>query len=202
MSGAQVHLLVALPAEAKPLRRHFALQRDQRAQAPLYRHGRILLALCGVGSAAAARTVHWLAAHERNRAAGALWINLGIAGHPARALGEAVLASEIEDRESGARWLTTPPAAPPCPLDRLLTLQRPDPTYRWQGLQEMEAAGFYAAARDYAPAARVQCLKVVSDNVRQPSQNINGVLVSDLISRQLQVVEVLIEQLRAECNGS
>ena len=198
MNSAPVRLVVALPAEAKPLRQHFALQRDQRAELPLYRHGNILLAVCGVGSAAAARAVHWLASHELKQTTQALWINVGIAGHPSRSVGEAVLASEIEDRASGRRWLTSPPAQPPCALDRLLSLQQPDPAYRWQGLQEMEAAGFYAAARDHAPAAAVQCLKVVSDNLRQPSRRINGSLVNDLIGGRLEILEHLIGQLQTQ----
>ena len=198
MNMAPIRLVVALPAEAKPLRRHFALRRDQRASLPLYRQGDTLLAVCGVGSTAAARAVHWLAAHELERAAQALWINVGIAGHPSRSVGEAVLACEIEDQASGGRWLTSPPTQPPCALDRLLTLQQPDPAYRWPGLQEMEAAGFYAAARVHAPAAAVQCLKVVSDNLRQPSHRINGSLVNDLIAGRMEILEHLIRQLQTQ----
>ncbi len=195
MTGPVVNLVVALPAEAKPLRRHFALERDPKAQLPLYRGEGMLLAVCGVGSKAAAQAVAGLAKSNPQPGQG-LWINMGIAGHPFRPVGEAVLAGEIRDQSTGEHWVTQLPPDPPCAVDRLMTLTRPDPAYRWQGLQDMEATGFYASACIHAQAARVQCLKVVSDNLQQPADGISGSTVSSLMTSRLKILEHLIGQLQ------
>lgn len=196
MSRRPVHLVVALPAEARPLRRHFSLLPAAGKDCRLYGREDIRLLVCGVGSKAAGLAVTSMASASK-RPEHALWINLGTAGHPSRALGEVLLVSGITDQASGRQWRTRPPQPPPCAVERLLTVQRPDPDYGWPGLHEMEAAGFYAAALDVATADAVQCIKVVSDNPSQPAQHLNGRLVSELISSQLGVLDTLIAQLRA-----
>lgn len=196
MSRRPVHLVVALPAEARPLRHHYSLLPAACKDFLLYGREDMWLLVSGVGSKAAGLAVTSLAACS-NHPDRALWINLGIAGHPSCAVGEALLAGEITDQSSGKHWHTRLPQPPPCGVERLLTVQRPDPDYGWPGLHEMEAAGFYASALDVAAADAVHCLKVVSDNPNQPAQCINGRLVSDLIQNQLDVLDALIAQLQA-----
>ena len=59
-------------------------------------------------------------------------------------------------------------------------------------LRDMEAAGFYSAALQYAPPDRIYCLKVVSDNLRQPASEINARMVSRLIENRLPTLDELL----------
>ena len=195
MSNPAAYLIAALPAEARPVKYRFGLQRDQGAlEFPLYRNGTLSLVISGVGGQAARSAVCWLSARPETRSNG-IWVNLGIAGHPTRPLGQAVLAAEIEDGTSGRRWRTSLPADPPCDSDRLITLPEPKADYDCDALYDMEASGFYPAARHFAGAGRVHCLKVISDNRQQSNRHINGKMVSRLIAEQLDVLERLIRQL-------
>ncbi len=197
MSNPAVCLITALPAEARPLKQRFSLQRATGAMKfPLYRDGTLSLVISGVGKHAARDAVHWLGERPET-APNAIWVNLGIAGHPTRPLGQAVLATEIEDGVSGQKWLTNLPADLPCDCDRLLTFSQPKADYDRDALYDMEASGFYPAARHYAAAGRVHCLKVISDNRQHTSRHINGKLVSQLIGERLDILERLIRQLEA-----
>jgi nucleoside phosphorylase len=195
MTETPICLVTALPAEAKPLNGHYGLIRDNNVNhTPLYRNGNMTLVVSGVGKKAAYDATSRLA--QMLGAVQVVWVNLGIAGHPSRAIGEAVLASEILDGDDNGTWRATIPFEPPCATDRLTTLSGPDMGYRRPTLCDMEAAGFYAAALQYAPPDRIYCLKVISDNLLQPAVGINAKMVSRLIKGRLSLLDWLLLQLR------
>ena len=196
MSRPALNLVVALPAEARPLRRHYRLVRDNQAlDWPLYRRDQLTLLLTGVGIQQARRATRWLAQRQRQPA---WWLNLGIAGHPTRAAGEAVLIDEILEPAATRRWRLASVAATGLPRERLYSVTRPDPEYRLPGLCDMEAAGFYASALERAPAGRILCLKLVSDNLRQPASRLNGRRVSALVEDHIPTLERLLAQLEID----
>jgi nucleoside phosphorylase len=192
-----LNLVAALPAEARPLISHFGLTRQQPDGAfPLYRKGPISLVLSGVGKDAAAAATSFLrqaTPHHRDT----LWLNLGIAGHASRPIGEAILAREITDEETGQRWEPAIHFTPPCATDRLTTLAQPEFNYRRPGAFDMEAAGFYGAAMQLAPQTDILCFKVISDNGEQPGQGLSSRRVSQLIGEQLATLSRLLELLQA-----
>ncbi len=194
MKTVPVNLVMALPAEAKPVTRHFGLQRDPSAtEFPLYRGTGMALTVSGPGQAAAQRATEWLGSLVRNEA---IWINLGIAGHPTRPVGQAVLADLVEDDATGEQWQTTPLPVPPCATDRAITLNNPDLNYQRNALVEMEAAGFFRAASALAAPGRIYCLKIVSDNRQNPAHGITGKRVSQLLEEGLATLESLLQQVR------
>ncbi len=194
---ARINLLIALPAEAKPLRQHFGLQREQAASGrPVYSNGPMRLLISGCGAEAARDGARQLAATSDMDT---LWINIGIAGHPRHPIGDIFLAREIHHLDTGERWQVQLPDEPPCPTDTLFTLPAAEKGYRHDGLCDMEGAAFYAEAIRYAKPRQVQCLKVVSDNPRQPSNLINGKMVNRLMAGQIRVLERLIRQLETTC---
>ena len=193
MTRPLLNMVVALPAEARPLRQHYGLIRDNQAlKWPLYRRDHLTLLLTGVGMQQAGQATHWLGQRQQQVA---WWLNLGIAGHPTRNLGEAVLVDEILDQAGGRHWRLPLPASIDLPHERLFSVTRPDPEYRLQGLSDMEAAGFYASALPLAPARQVLCLKLVSDNRRQPAMLINAKRISSLINDHLASFDQLLVQL-------
>ncbi len=193
-----LRFVVALAAEARPLAARFRLQRIAAHRAfPVFGRGRILLVVSGVGKVAAAAAVSYL-----HRAAGdegpAAWINAGIAGHRRRPAGEAVVAHTIRDLASGQRWHLATLSPPICPGDEVLTVDRPETAFRRPGAYEMEASGFYPAARRSAAGGPVHCLKVVSDGPGSDLGTLTARRVSGLIEGQLDAVE----ELAARCLGS
>ncbi len=192
-------LVMALPAEAKPIRHHYALQRDQRQTAfPLYRNPEMALVLSGPGKEAAREATAWLGQSVQTTEE-TLWINLGIAGHPERPVGQTILAGSIEDPATGDRWNTVLPKKLPVETERIITLDTPDLGYRQTGGVDMEAAGFYRAAQEFVAADRIGCIKVISDNRAHPADRINGKWVTNLIAERIALLDAIVRCYWMEC---
>ncbi len=205
-----LRFVVALEAEARPIVERFRLARDADDRSfKVFRGEQRVLIVSGVGKvAAAAATAHLSATCGGER--DAVWLNVGVAGHGTRAVGEAVLAHKILDRASGRAWyppqLFTGRAFPaPFATDQVTTVDRPELEYTEPGAFDMEASGFYATACRFASAELVHCLKVVSDGPAAPVEKVTAEGVRGLIERVLPVVEALVEEcgrLSRELRGS
>jgi hypothetical protein len=189
-------LAVALPAEAKPINRRYGLRRDNRhGRFSLYQGRKMALVVSGPGKKAALQAADWMES-ILNPQSDAIWVNLGIAGHATRPRGQIVYADLVEDAETGDRWQTTPPPGFSCERDRVTTLNAPDEGYSREGLLDMEAAGFFRAARRYVDLNHIHCLKIVSDNQTNGTEGINGKMVSRLIGEQLDILDELLEKAK------
>ncbi len=199
MNSPLTCLVIALPAEAKALRRHYDLLRDQGTTGyPLYRNREMALVLCGPGKEAAREATAWL--HETvPTTEETLWLNLGIAGHPELPVGRTILASTIEDQATGDRWNSVLPLTLPVETERVITLDAPDLDYQQTGAVDMEAAGFYRAAHAFAAADRIGCIKIISDNREHPADQISGKGVTGLIENQIDILDTIIGCYRAQC---
>ena len=195
MNGNPVHLVTALPAEAKPVTSHFGLKRLQPGCGfPVYRDRHISLVVSGVGKTNAAAASALLYALN-GCPANAIWINLGIAGHRDLPLGEAVLAHSVTDAATGETWQLPVNILPPCPSVSLETLDQPNFDYTRRSAFDMEASGFYATAVRFSPPELVHCLKVVSDNREQSGRDINAAMVRRLIAGRLDLLQELLSRL-------
>ncbi len=192
MTDTQINLIVALPPEARPINQHLGLVRDNRHdQYPLYRNDHISLVISGYGVNNAAAATSWL--HRLNDLRpDDIWINLGIAGHPNHAVGEAFLANSIEDVASGDRWTMESKNKLNHPAEDVFTVTEPDTSYNLNGLVDMEASGFYRSALHCTTPDKIYCLKVVSDNRDNQTDNINGKMASQLIRKHLDLLDELI----------
>jgi len=196
-----INLVVALPAEAKPVISRFGLTRVQPDLGfpfsfPLYRRERIALVVTGPGKSAAAAGTDFLAT-SGNCPQAAIWVNFGVAGHAEQQIGEVLLARSITDAGSGHIRHPILPRDRPCPADDLLTLDRADPDYRHKGLADMEASGFFPTACRHADAELVQVLKVVSDNRETTARGLSAKQARLLISGALATLEGLLASLEA-----
>ncbi|MEW7981622.1 MAG: hypothetical protein G8D28_01230 [gamma proteobacterium symbiont of Phacoides pectinatus] len=190
-----LHLLVALPAEARPIRHRFGLVRDNRPHPyPLYRRDEIRLVICGVGRDNAAGACHWLRGRAPARPTDA-WINIGIAGHPEAGVGSPFLASSVRDGMEGRELSTAAPHLDGIGLAPLISLPEARFDYPREALLDMEGYAFFSTARRFTPPRRVACMKIVSDNIRNPATRINGRMVSELISDNLPHLDHLIDTL-------
>lgn len=190
MSSPFFNFVVALPAESKPLIAHFGLKRKQPdGDFPLYQNGPISLVLSGVGKGASAQATRFLL-ESHNQPSETIWINLGIAGHATRTIGDMILAQSILDEDSLQHWTMPPKSSVTCELETLTTVSQPEFDYTHPGAFDMEAAGFLSVLNGNG-----YCLKIISDNSDQPGHSIKAKWVSQLISNQLDYIDQLINQL-------
>ena len=190
-----LNLLVALPAEAKPLTQHLRLQRQQPdGDFPLYQRDAIRLLLTGPGREAAYRATLYLhAMTDTNEAP--FWVNIGIAGHPNAGIGDALLIHSIRDQATGHKWSLPAVSALQLPLADLITVNEPAHEYPENAVFDMEAAGMVAALSLHQQLDRAVVLKIISDNNSHPTSKINGRLVKSLLQNQLTTIDNLLHVL-------
>ncbi len=192
-----LHFVIALEAEARPLIEHYGLKRDPSARAfKVFRGDDVSVVISGIGKvAAAAATVflHTFRQAPSDRRSAAVWLNVGIAGHSSRAVGEAMLAHKIRDAASGRAWYPPQVVAAPCPSDPLTTVDQPERTYGQPGAYDMEASGFYPTACRFASSELVHCLKIVSDGPDASLERLTMEQVPGLVAGGLEVIAAWAE---------
>ena len=197
MFEACINLAVALPAEAKPINRLFDLQRLQPVgDLPVYTGQHMALAVTGHGQAQMESGVRYLQRNNANKHAS--WINIGIAGHADLPLGAALIASQVIGSVSGRTWSLDIPESLPCASGCVQTVAHPPADYPGLCALDMEADGFIAAASLYAPADKIQVLKIISDNRRHPARGISASIVRSLIEQQYALIRQLIQRMAGE----
>ena len=190
-----IHLTVALPAEARPLMRHFGLKAVQPpGPFPVYRGDDIDLVVTGPGRTAAAAATGWLAGLSGDTAE-AGWLNVGVAGHHHARPGTAFLVHRIEDAATGRRWYPPQLLTLDCASLGLVTVDRPETNYPGDTLYDMEAAAFFDTATRFSTAELVQVIKTVSDNRAEPTGQVTARRVQALVGAAVAVIEQAVGQL-------
>ncbi|MCU7863911.1 MAG: hypothetical protein KZQ92_08040 [Candidatus Thiodiazotropha sp. (ex Lucinoma borealis)] len=191
-----INLTVALPAEAKTLRKTFGLMRRQPVESmPIYTGNGIHLCVTGPGASAASLGVQLL---NSMTPAGVrtLWLNSGICGHGSLPVGESLLVDRVIDQERDRSWsLQTrlPIAAITGPLS---CVQTPASEYQQDMAYDMESAGFIESVNTIDGTESITIIKIVSDNPDQPSRGISTKLIHDLFEKQISLIRDLVEQLQ------
>ncbi len=186
-----IQFVVALDCEAKPLASRYQLRRLDSAFS-IYQGDGIALVVSGVGKVAAAAATAYLY-RRTGEPDGAVWLNVGIAGHRDRPGGDGVLASEIKDRGSNEVWRLRP-IATPLATASVLTVDQAEERFDTDDVYEMEAAGFYATAIRFAPPEKVQCYKVISDNRCSSALRITAKDVEHLIEERIHEIDAAVEK--------
>ena len=190
-----IHIVSALPAEARPLIDHFRLhEKSTSGGFRIHQGNGIALVISGPGKVAAAAATALLASRL---AAGtqATWLNIGIAGHADLEIGQGLLAHRITDRASGQNWY--PPRVFDLPLESagLLTVDTPENDYPQAVAYDMEASGFYPVAARFSTSELVQCYKVISDNRKQGTGSVSAQQCTRLIAARLEEIDSLLHSL-------
>jgi hypothetical protein len=192
-----INLVVALPAEARPLIEFFRLkEKTTIGTFRMYRQEDMSLVISGPGKIAAAAATALLAGSNTSGKQAA-WLNIGIAGHATYAIGRSLLAHRITDQATGYSWY------PPQLLDlatttaHLLTVDAPENSYHQDVAYDMEASGFYPVAGRFSSIELVQCFKVVSDNREQSTTALTAASCSRLLTQKLDEIEQLAGALLA-----
>jgi hypothetical protein len=196
MESESTYLLVALPAEAKPLIRAFNLKRRQPdGPFPHYVNNGLSLVLTGPGKRRASEAINHLLTlkpGEFNH-----WINLGIMGHATEKRGTCLLIDQVIDASSGSTWDLNPlPDLSDTRSSPLLCVEKAEVTYAKPVGFDMESAAIAAALSEHNALPRLHMIKVVSDNPNHPSHEISGRMVSELMSGHLPTIASLINRLQ------
>jgi hypothetical protein len=191
-TGYSLNLVVALPAEAKPIIRLLNLKRDQvNMDMPVFYSGHIQLVISGPGVQASTDGVHYL--HSVRPVATAQWLNIGICGHGSLEVGAALLAERIIDRQTGRRWSLTPPQKTTCTIGALTCVAEPQAEYAIDMAYDMESSGFIDTVSTVASIESARVFKIVSDNPANDIRGINAKRVGRLIEQQCELIRSMIE---------
>ena len=195
MTDSTLCLVVALPAEAKPVIRALGLKRRQPdGRFPRYDRGAITLVLSGPGQASAAEAVAF--AQHRCCEPQAHWINLGIAGHARLEPGDTLLADLVVDSASGETWKLSPDAdLPHTVIGPLHCVEAAESRFESPVGYDMESAAIARTLHQAARLSHLHVVKVISDNPGNPSRRINGRMVGELIESSLPTLTCLIQHL-------
>jgi len=192
-----INLVVALPAEARPLIECYRLAgKTILGGFRIYRHADISLIISGPGKVASAAATALLAGGIPP-GKHAAWLNIGIAGHASCATGQCLLAHRITDRATGHSWY------PPQLLDlatttaHLITVDVPENSYHQEAAYDMEASGFYPVASRFSSTELVQCFKVVSDNREQSADTLTAASCTRLVTAGLDDIDRMVRALMA-----
>ncbi len=190
-----IHIITALPAEARPLIDHFRLHdKSTTGGFRIHAGNGIALVISGPGKVAAAAATALLASRTTPGIQTA-WLNIGIAGHARLEIGRGLLAHRITDRASGQNWY--PPRVFDLPLAStgLLTVDTPENDYAEDVAYDMEASGFYPVAGRFSTSELVQCYKVISDNRKQGTGSITAQQCAELVAARLGEIDPLVGSL-------
>lgn len=190
-----LRFVVAFQAEARALVERFGLEPAGEGPFSIYRGKDAWLIVSGPGKAAAAAAtayLHLVSGGEMDRA----WLNVGLGGHSARAVGEGVIAHKISDGASGASWYPQLIVDSPRPTVPVLTVERVEEEYSLPWVYDGEAAGFFPTACRFSVAELVHCFKVISDNADATlSRRMSGTFLEHLIARNLGDLEAFARGL-------
>jgi len=178
--------------EARPLVSHFGLKKNKNTQLfPVYRNPdeEIALILTGTGKTAAAAACMHLA-HTLSASAYDAWINVGIAGHGVREIGEAAIVHKVIDAGTDRLWYPQFSFSIDFPTDTCVTVDKPQSEYG-DYLCDMEASAIFETVTRITTLELVHGLKVVSDNPDQPYENVDKSMVTELITTCIPTIDTL-----------
>ncbi len=191
----QSFIFTALECEARSLIRFFGLKKQQvNHPFALYKNNEIILTVTGVGKVAMAGGVAYTLALFPHIEL-PLLLNIGVAGHQNKAIGDLLLASKIVDQEAGTvfypqlmgnNWPET------CEIK---TASKPVMKYQSDCLYDMEAAAFYEMAVRFSSSELIHCLKIISDNEDSSIDQINARLITQWIDNKMNQIELLLLRL-------
>jgi adenosylhomocysteine nucleosidase len=191
-----IHLLVAHPAEARPLVERYGLREAPAGPFPLFRGDSMVLAISGPGKTATAAAAGWLYLAAGGVADGA-WLGVGMAGHAEMEIGSGVLAHKVVDAGTGESWYPPIVLEHPAPSATVITVDKLEHDYDGPPLYDTEAAGFFSAAARFATAELVHAFRIVADNHGATlGDNFAPDVAEDLVASKLGLLDGWIEELK------
>ena len=194
-----INLLIALNAEAKPIRQALGLKSIQDS-APwrCYANDEYRLVVTGVGRLNMAMATSWLYGAY---GLASLWVNIGSAGHKDVEVGRVVIANKVEDGLSGEICLI-PILSNNLPVASVKTVDSVQGMLSDDVYYDMEAAGFIQATRRVTDRERAHAIKVVSDNGLERTERLDERQLEAIIESATEKILVLIHKIDQSLNSA
>lgn len=186
-------MMVALNCEAKPWVDFYKLKKVE--DKPFVRFAKdgvnVEIIVTGIGSMAMSTAIGWAAgrADVNPRAPfNRVWLNIGIAGHLDRDIGEIVRVHSFIDAIDLKRHYLPQTAKWSGPSDALLSVNAPTNSYPDDAMVDMEGLAFYKSASVFSESEVLASIKVISDNQDNGVEALNAARISGLM--QLHVAAI------------
>ena len=196
MKVIRVCLVTAFPAEAKPLIEHYGLKPVSEKPFQVYRKDHMWLIQSGLGKACAKSAVQFLFEHTGVHKDESIWLNVGVAGHKTRSIGEGILAHKVIDISTGRVWYPVLVGDFKVKTDILYTVSEAEHRYEHNAAYDMEASGFFEAASSYSTLELIHAYKVISDNPAHPIDGFSPKAAQKLIESHLKKIDAIVETLK------
>lgn len=194
-----IGVVCALLCEAKPLIGAFDLKPFKSASLfPVYTNGSLFLVVSGMGKVKSSAALTYLYSVTGERPFSA-WLNLGVGGHPRGPIGWGCLAHQVIDKSSGQTFYPSITWKTKTPKATVYTVDQVENEFHFEGVYEMESAGFCSAAFHLTVAELIQCFKIVSDTPSIPPRK-DPDFVEELVASQLESIQEIIRNLRGGQN--
>lgn len=195
-----INIVVALATESRPLIDHFRLTEDRSATGfRMFQGEGIRLIVTGMGRVSSAAGVAALASRDAHASApgASAWLNVGIAGHASREIGEGVHAVSILEAATGRRWYPARILQLPGSGEVFRTVDIPESVYPEPCVYDMEASAFYATALRFSTTELIQVYKIISDNRANGVETVAKHRVRESIIAHLTAIEDIVTGLSA-----
>ena len=192
-------IMVALNCEAKPWVDFYRLKKVCNQPFLLYsKEGlKIEIVITGIGALAMSTAVGWIAGRGSLGEASRIWLNLGIAGHVNRRVGEAVRAHCFIDASDLRRHYSPLTASWSGDSDALISVNAPSDSYPDDAMVDMEGWAFYRAASMFASSELIASIKVISDNTENNVEDLNASKITQFMRAHLESVNKFSDNLMA-----
>ena len=188
----EINIVIAMQREANFLIKYWNLKQTNVSNKIFSNKKKgINLIISGIGKRKAEEATIFLA--EKNNK-NSFFLNIGIAGNKDFKLGEIILVSKVTDNKTKYSWYPSLLWKTKIKKAPLVTVKFPKIRYTTNFLYDMEAAGFFKAARRYVGPEMVQSIKIISDNKESSILNISSKKTETWVKNKIIVIDKLIKE--------
>jgi hypothetical protein len=186
-------ITIALLEEAKPLIEFYKLKSLQNKKFNIFRNENIVLIVTGVGKLKASIATTYLSCLFKSEINS--YLNIGIAGHANLEIGKLIWVEKIADESIKKNYFPTLLVDVKIPTKSLMTVDKLKEDYEFDFVYDMEGSGFFEAALKFTYVDLIHSLKIISDNKFFKFKELSKEKIYDLISQNLENIDVFIKKL-------
>jgi len=191
-----IYIVCALQCEAKPIIEKYKLSLIPDKAFRIFQGKKMRVLISGIGKIETAAAMAYLYALDGEQIS-ATWLNIGVVGHRFLELGSLFNINKVTEETTGVNWYPARLRPLDMPSHHVLTVDTVSENYPSDALYDMEASAFMLTALRFSSVDLVQVLKIVSDNIENPSTQINKVFVEQLIHRNIEQISTVVDALQA-----
>jgi len=190
-------IMFALNCEAKPWVDFYRLKKSVDRPFTVYTKPDldVEIVITGIGASAMSTAVGWIAGRADSRKR--VWLNLGIAGHLDRPIGEPVRVHSYIDASDLRHNYSPLVATWGGDSEALLSVNAPTNSFPDAAMVDMEGLAFYRSASMFSSPELIESIKVISDNQEHSVESLNATKITQLMGAHLTMVNRFADSLKA-----